>query len=541
MSEDVQQPVVRNRLRSRRPSAQLLETIAGESSERRTQLPVPGQIVAEKYRIEGLIGRGGMGAVFAATHLVTGKRVAVKWMLPAHRTAPDLADRFIREARATALIDHPNVVDIYDVGTSDGSVYLVMELLTGESLAQRLDREPITPTEAITLLMPALRAVTAAHAQGVIHRDLKPENIFLCASPDGEPRELKVFDFGISKIAADDLRDMALTVSGTVMGTPYYMSPEQIRGLKNLDARADVYAFGVILYEMLADCYPFDADTYNELILKIATTDAVPLQELKPALDPTLAAAVMRAMAREPGRRFASVAELARALEPFADGVRFLLSSTPRSAPALPALVSPPLPAPVTVPDPVTVPEPSAPEARPDGAAQVRRKPMLVGLALLALFGTLLWGIFGTRTSPPAASASSESANLSSAASFAPAPALLVHPMPPRPSVIADAAAVHAESVGATSVIAPTRAALPNSKATASRSERRRAASRPGASVREPSSTAAAAAPNTPATLPSNWDEHLSTDVPAARNRTRTTAAGAARQSVSGKLSADDL
>lgn len=295
--------------------------------EARAPLPGPGDLVAEKYMVERLIGRGGMGAVFEATHVISGKRVAVKWMLPAQQRA-ELADRFLHEARATARIDHPNVVDIYDVGLQDGSVYLVMELLRGESLAERMDRERLSPAAAVALLMPALRGVAAAHAQGVIHRDLKPDNIFLCTSPDGESRDCKVLDFGISKVAATEQRDMRMTRSGVVMGTPYYMSPEQIRGLNQVDERGDVYAFGVILYEMLADAYPYDADTYNALIVKIATMQPTALSSVRPDLDPALAAVVMRAMERDRERRFQSVAELGRALEPFA-GVRFRTGAMP--------------------------------------------------------------------------------------------------------------------------------------------------------------------------------------------------------------------
>ncbi|MFI5309190.1 MAG: serine/threonine-protein kinase, partial [Polyangiales bacterium] len=298
--------------------------------------PATGYLVDGKYRIDGLLGQGGMGAVYRATHMVSGKRVALKWMLPAAGTTEELAERFVREARATARIDHPNVVDVYDVGTQDGSVYLVMELLHGESLAERLERGPMETVEAVGLLMHALRAVAAAHAQGVIHRDLKPDNIFLCQGPDGEPREPKVLDFGISKVAASsDMRDMSLTQSGTVMGTPFYMSPEQVRGLREVDERGDVYAFGVILYEMLSGAFPFDAETYNELILKIVTEEPTPLLSQCKDLDPILASVIARAMARDREQRHPDIATLAADLEPFAGGVSFRRSTTLPGAPAV--------------------------------------------------------------------------------------------------------------------------------------------------------------------------------------------------------------
>jgi len=292
-------------------------------------VPALGSIIADKYRIEELIARGGMGAVYLATHLVSGKRLALKWMLPALGQVVGAKERFVREACATARIDHPNVVDIYDVGSDNGSVYLVMELLRGETLAQYLQRTTrLEPAEAVSLLMPALRGVAAAHAQQVIHRDLKPENIFLCRSSDGEPRDPKVLDFGISKITSEtDARNLALTHSGAVMGTPYYMSPEQVRGSKDVDVRSDVYAFGVILYELLTGQRPFDAETYNQLILKIATESPAPIPELNAQVDRKLVAVIERAMARDPAARFSGIEALAVALEPFAAGATFRAST----------------------------------------------------------------------------------------------------------------------------------------------------------------------------------------------------------------------
>ena len=304
--------------------------------------PQTGTVIAEKYRIERLIARGGMGAVYAATHLVSGKRVAVKWMLPTLGQIAGARERFIGEACATARIDHPNIVDIYDVGNDGGSVYLVMEYLHGETLSDRLEREQISAQEAITLLMPALRGVAAAHAHGVIHRDLKPDNIFLCRTAEGEPLEPKVLDFGISKITGPESRDHSLTRSGAVLGTPYYMSPEQVRGARDVDERADVYAFGVMLYEALTGQRPFDAETYNQLILKIATETPAPMTSLNPTVDERLVAVIERSMAREPVLRYPSIEALATALEPFAGGVRFRTSASlaQRSTPSLP--VSPP-------------------------------------------------------------------------------------------------------------------------------------------------------------------------------------------------------
>jgi serine/threonine protein kinase len=291
-------------------------------------VPSLGSVIADKYRIEELIARGGMGAVYMATHLVSGKKVALKWMLPALGQVPGAKERFVREACATARIEHPNVIDIYDVGNDRGSVYLVMELLRGETLAEYLQRTPqVSAADAVGLLMPALRGVAAAHAHHVIHRDLKPDNIFLSRSVEGEPREPRVLDFGISKVSDGDDARLSLTRSGAVMGTPYYMSPEQVRGANQVDERGDIYAFGVILYEMLTGQRPFEAETYNQLILKIATEDPAPMLELNPYIDRRLAAVIERAMARDPNHRFSSIEELALALEPFSNGMLFRAST----------------------------------------------------------------------------------------------------------------------------------------------------------------------------------------------------------------------
>lgn len=310
-------------------SASQLERSLGEAlREQVPGVPDPGALIGNKYRIERLIARGGMGAVFAATHIVSGKRVAVKWMLPQLGQIEGARERFIREACATARIAHPNIVDIYDVGSDAGSVYLVMEFLRGETLSQRMSRAPLSEQELVMFLLPALRGVAAAHEHGVVHRDLKPDNIFLCCNAQGEALEPKVLDFGISKITSDEVRDLALTHSGAVLGTPYYMSPEQVRGARDVDGRADVYAFGVMMFEALTGQRPFDADTYNELILKIATEPPPSAAELNPNLEPRLIEVIERAMTREPDERFQTIEELALALEPFAGGMRYRVQRT---------------------------------------------------------------------------------------------------------------------------------------------------------------------------------------------------------------------
>lgn len=297
-------------------------------------MPVIGDVIAEKYKIDKVLGEGGMGAVFAATHQITGKRVALKWMRQELANDEEAGQRFIREAQAAGRIDHPNVVDVYDVGKQGSTVFLVMEYLYGEPLTAVLERGPQNPTDVIQLLIPAMRGVAAAHQQGVVHRDLKPDNIFLCRSPEGVPREAKVLDFGISKMSGQgNQTSPRLTRTGAMMGTPYYMSPEQIRGAKEIGSQVDVYAFGVILYEALAGKVPFHADTFSALVLEIATATPVPLRKLRPDIPERLEAVVMKAMARETKDRYASIEDFGRDLGVFGDGVTFDMTSHQRPAP----------------------------------------------------------------------------------------------------------------------------------------------------------------------------------------------------------------
>lgn len=284
-------------------------------------MPRMGQVIERKYRVERLLGAGGMGAVFAATHVITGKQLALKWLLPGANEESGAEQRLLREAQATARIDHPNVVNVFDVGRHESGLYLVMELLRGQSLGERMDHGRLEPNEAVALLMPALRGVAAAHAQGVVHRDLKPDNVFLCVDRHGGYRDTKVLDFGISKLTNGE--ELSLTATGMLMGTPCYMAPEQIRGKSGVDIRQDVYAIGVILYELLADGFPFEAQNYSSLLFEIVMTPPKPLAVREPSLPQGLCAVVMRAIAKRPEDRYQDVASLAAELEPYANGVQF--------------------------------------------------------------------------------------------------------------------------------------------------------------------------------------------------------------------------
>jgi serine/threonine protein kinase len=284
-------------------------------------LPRVGQVIGEKYRIDARLGRGGMGVVFRATHVVSRKPVALKWMLRSTTDGTALR-RLLREALAAGRIDHPNVVDIYDVGQEGVSAYLVMELLHGEALRARLDRGRLATAEAIDLLLPALRGVSAAHRAGVIHRDLKPDNIFLCTDPDGTEREAKVLDFGISAVSATGALDPTLTDGATILGTPAYMSPEQLVSAQETDERTDVYAFGVMLYEALTGQLPFVADSYSGLVLAVAHDPPRPPRELCPDIPRELERVILQALSKRREDRPQTVGSLHASIAPFGGAQR---------------------------------------------------------------------------------------------------------------------------------------------------------------------------------------------------------------------------
>ncbi len=285
-------------------------------------LPAIGEEIAGKYRIESVLGQGGMGAVFSAQNTLTGKRVAIKWLLP-EQASETSRERLLREARIAASIEHPNVVDIFDIGEHDGGLFLVMEYLRGLTLGDMLaERGRLDPVELIALLIPIMRGVHFAHQCGIVHRDLKPENIIL-SEVDGQIVP-KILDFGVSKaISGNNIPHSTLTRTGALIGTPHYMALEQVDGSGAVDGRTDVYAFGVIIYRALTGHYPFDGSSLGEVILKIGTKDPQPMRLLRPEITPDLDAVVLRAITRPRHERYASVEEFARALEPFAPGVRF--------------------------------------------------------------------------------------------------------------------------------------------------------------------------------------------------------------------------
>ncbi len=291
-----------------------------------------GQILAGKYKLLRLLGDGGMGSVYEGEHVVLGTRVAVKVLHSDLARRPGLIERFRQEAMVAARIRSDHVVHVMDVESSpDGLAYMVMELLEGEPLSAVLDRErKLSEPVACEYTKQILLALEAAHALGVVHRDLKPENVFITYS--GARPVLKLIDFGIAKLRQEGVKN--LTVAGVLMGTAEYMAPEQAYSADRVDVRADIYAVGVMLYEMLAGVRPVAGDDGRIIAVKVERGQVTPLVHAAPGVTPELAGLVHRAMAFRPEIRFASAAEMRLALELAQAG------HPPRTG-AMPAMVDP--------------------------------------------------------------------------------------------------------------------------------------------------------------------------------------------------------
>ncbi len=277
----------------------------------------PGDVIGGTYVIERLLGAGGMGAVFVAHEERLGRRVAIKVLLAGVADNTEAVARFEREARSAAALQSDHVTRVLSVGQLDsGAPYIVMELLEGEDLATLLaKRGALAPLEVVELMLPVCEALTEAHALGIVHRDLKPANIFLARRPTGATT-VKVLDFGISKSATGSASP-TLTRTSAVMGTPMYMSPEQLKEAKSVDGRADLWALGVVMYELLAGSPPFLSNALAELYAFILTVEPEPLGRRRPDMPPALASIVHRCLEKDPSRRFADVRELRAALSAF--------------------------------------------------------------------------------------------------------------------------------------------------------------------------------------------------------------------------------
>jgi serine/threonine protein kinase len=273
-----------------------------------------GQIIGN-YTITAKLGEGGMGVVYLAVHPVIGKKVAMKAIHPELSRNPEVVSRFVMEAKSVNQIGHDHIVDIADFGTtSSGDFYFIMEYLQGESLAERLKREVlISQPRALAIAAQVADALGASHNHGIIHRDLKPENIFLITRR-GNPDFVKVLDFGLAKLTQVEEKVTHKTRAGSVMGTPYYMSPEQGEGKLQIDNRADIYSLGIILFEMLTGKVPFGGEGYGEIIVKHITHQAPSARKINPAISAAVEMIIFRTLAKERSARFQTMQELRDAL-----------------------------------------------------------------------------------------------------------------------------------------------------------------------------------------------------------------------------------
>ena len=450
----------------------------------------PGDVLLGKYRVERLLGKGGMGLVVAARHLELGELFAIKLLLPTALAQAEVVERFVREARSSARLRGEHVARVHDVGRlPDGAPYMVMEYLEGKDLRALVRKGgPLPVEDAITFVLQACEAIAEAHAAGIVHRDLKPANLFLSRRPDGSP-SVKVLDFGISKQTG--VEEVELTSTGAMLGSPMYMSPEQIARAKSADARADIWAMGVVLYEILTGRGPFKADSVLELAALILQTEPPRPLELRPDLPPAVEAVILRCLRKRPEERFQTIGELAAALRDSRKSTpaeilagTLVLPGWPTAPPAptppppnppwpaptpaaaapppseplpmmgtiqmeaSPFAARPPLPSAPLGPSPVREPVPShheatnqawghtagATTATPAKGTQAGVVAAAVVAVSLALLGGAAWFVFGRSSGPAEAPAPAVPVATASAApveTAAPAPPPSVSPPPP--------------------------------------------------------------------------------------------------------------
>jgi eukaryotic-like serine/threonine-protein kinase len=286
------------------------------------RLPEVGDLLAGKYKVERAIAVGGMGAVFAANHEVLGKRVAVKVLAQKAMLEEEATiARFLREAQAAARLQTEHVARVTDAGMLEsGLPFLVMEYLEGCDLAELLKLSgPLPHADVVDYVLQGLEAVAQAHAINIVHRDLKPSNLFLALRPDGS-NIIKILDFGISKTAQPDSPEAKSLTGNAVLGSPAYMSPEQVRNARNVDARSDIWSLGVVIYELLTGKIPFDGEGVGEILAAILAEDPKPIREARPDVPEGLEEVVLKCLKRDRDERYASAADFARALEPFGSG-----------------------------------------------------------------------------------------------------------------------------------------------------------------------------------------------------------------------------
>jgi serine/threonine-protein kinase len=477
----------------------------------------PGDVVAGKYRVDRILGAGAMGVVVAAMHLDLQEKVALKFMLPAVLGSSEAVERFLREARAAVRLKSQHVCRVLDVGrTPEGAPYIVMEYLEGTDVHELLARRRVLPVpEAADIVRQVCEAMAEAHAIGIVHRDLKPQNLFLTRNARGAEL-VKVLDFGVSK-AASDMSAALATHTQAIMGSPAYMSPEQLRSSKNVDGRADIWSLGTILYQLTTGRLPYTAETLFALAGEIMDDAPVePPRKHRPDLPAAFEAIVLRALEKDRERRFATVDELASALEPFA-AERGARLRRPISSPALPAAaaqavadtIAPPAlgtaetvaPAAVAAVASARAPSPPGTKSTLSGAASEvvsvaspparRRWPLAVGGGLVAAVAAVIaLKVGGGGGGSPAATTPAAAPRLEDqAAAPAPAPA----PAPPVEPVAAappDAGA----AVAATTPPAPPPATPPattKTKTDRKRTEPKASSTTPTTTAKDTSTTAA--------------------------------------------------
>jgi len=422
---------------------------------------LPAGFAVGEYRIEGVAGRGGMGVVYAAVQPVIEKKVAIKVLNAQLSSDRELVRRFVDEARAVNRIGHENIIDIFSFGQlPDGRQYFVMEYLDGATLAARLNRGDLSPSDFPNVLVQICEALEAAHAKKIVHRDLKPENVWISASSKGRPR-VKLLDFGIAKLL--ETGERTITDVGAVMGTPHFMSPEQCNG-RGVDHRTDIYAMGVLMYRLFAGQLPIQGQTYAEILAKQIVVTPEPPSTLAP-LPPALDRLIMSCLAKEPAARPQTAGELNTALAaifglpnavsgPVSMGSAGLAtipvsSAVKAGAPAAVQSVSPSAPTAAAL-------APSADTTAPlSSGASTHKKVFaraLVGLALLAAAGVAAWVALRPSPSPAPAASVKE---------HAPSPVAAPSPPPPvaAPPAPAPAAPAAVEKPAAPSAARPARAA----------------------------------------------------------------------------------
>jgi serine/threonine protein kinase len=469
----------------------------------------PGDVIADKYRVERVIGRGGMGVVAAAVHVELGSRVALKFLLPAALANKEAVVRFEREARACVALQSDHVSRVLDVGRlPDGAPYMVMELLEGMDLAHELHRRggKLPVHEAVSFIVQACDAIAEAHALGIVHRDLKPSNLFLAKRAKKKDAIIKVLDFGISKPTSLTESPTALTGTSDLIGSPLYMSPEQLRAPKTVDGRSDVWSLAATLYELVCGAPPFDGATMAELSANILVAPLPDVRARLPDAPHGFPEVIVRALAKDPAARYESAEAFAEALAPFAE----LSTNASQSAGSSPALTPPRvehtlplLPRPTTPVTPVS--NPRLPETKPeakvvsDAALSISastptrsRSPALVGVTVtvVSVAVAVAGVVVGVRSkdqpkaAPLVASpAAPPSAPASASASSASLPVENVSAVPP--------------AIASASASAPVVAARPPSRPAAAPSS-----PAPTTSVATPSSASAAPATSKPKGVP---------------------------------------